>query len=220
VKKKPAPKAKDDPKLIFGHGEMYRQAFALLQGARLLMPSFVCAALSLELYFKALIADEKGETPDGHDLQFLFSRLSKDKQDRIRHFFNLTLPARRRQHQILDQFLRTSTPLPTFEQSLDSSKRAFIMLRYSYQTRELRDQEGWSAQEIWQGTNLPPSAMRPSSHFSVMSVCFTDWPRFKPPSRLTASGYRPASVPGAFRGLPNSGLYEVDFAARTRSPAR
>jgi hypothetical protein len=29
--------------------------------------------------------------------------------------------------------------------------------------------------------NLPPSAMRLSSHFSVMSVCFSDWPRFKPP---------------------------------------
>jgi hypothetical protein len=73
--------------------------------------------------------------------------------------------SRTNQHRILNQFLGKSTPVPTFDQALDWSKRAFITLRYAYRRSTLKDQEGWSAQEIWNGTRQLIVELHP------------DWPR-------------------------------------------
>jgi hypothetical protein len=152
AKTPPKQKVNDDPKLVFQYGEMYRRAWRALQVNRLVMPSVVCAALSLELYFKALIIDEKGDALETHDLQLLFSQLSQDKQKKIREFFQLTLQARTKTQQQLNQALHRTMPVPTFDQVLDSAKRVFISFRYGYQTSKLKQWEGWRADEIWDGT--------------------------------------------------------------------
>jgi len=120
------------------------------------MPSYVCAALSLELYLKALIIDDaQGEVPEKHDLQTLFSRLSTDQQHKIRNFFDLTLSDRKSRHELLNRRLGKAVPLPTFNQALDASKNAFIELRYAFQIVKNKDRPPrhlWAAQEIWDGT--------------------------------------------------------------------
>jgi hypothetical protein len=155
-KKESLSKAPDDPKLVFQYGEMYRQAFRVLQINQLLMPSYVCAALSLELYFKALIIDDaKGEVPEKHDLQTLFSSLSTDQQNKIRKFFDLTLSDRKSRHELLNRHFGGTIHLPNFNQALDASKNAFIELRYAFQIVKNKDRPPrhlWAAQEIWDGT--------------------------------------------------------------------
>jgi HEPN domain-containing protein len=151
-KKKASPEVRvpDDPKRVFRYGEMYRRAHRVLQINQITMPSVVCAALSLELYFKALIVDEKGDAPDIHDLQVLFSLISPNKQQKIRDYFNLMSETRMKRYQTLKQHDKTP-PLPTFERVLDSAKRIVVTFRYGYRTSVLNKWEGWFANEIWDG---------------------------------------------------------------------
>jgi HEPN domain-containing protein len=156
AKKPPKSKSDDDPKLVFQYGELYRKACQALEVNTLILPSFVCAALSLELYFKALIIDAKREVPEKHDLQRLFSLLPEKSQNRIRDLFALTLTARKSRHQLMDQYFRRTTPLPTFDQALDWSKNAFVELRYAFQIvtgpQPRKPRHLWNAREIWDAT--------------------------------------------------------------------
>jgi hypothetical protein len=52
-----------------------------------LLPSVVCAAFALELYFKCLRIMDKGAYSDEHNLRALFDQLGAPTQQRIRELF-------------------------------------------------------------------------------------------------------------------------------------
>jgi hypothetical protein len=147
---------KDDPKVIFQSGEMYRAASAVLGqprfSPRFIAPACALAAFSLELYFKSLIVLDNRVPPENHDLQRLFSLLSKDHQQNIRHFFKQENAKLELQFRAAEKLVGRPIPRPNFDQILDLSKSAFVKLRYAYQTDSLRQGEGWTAQVIWDGT--------------------------------------------------------------------
>ncbi len=133
-------------------------------GTQLLMPSIVCSAFCLELYFKALIVIEKGGVaPRGHDLQFLFSCVSKTNQMKIRAFFNQRTrvnAARIAQFAAAEKAAGIASKPWTFDNVLAASKRAFEKLRYAYQ-KDLQSGEGWMANDIKDGTRAIILALHP-----------------------------------------------------------
>jgi hypothetical protein len=147
---------KDDPKAIFQSGEMYRAASAILGQPRyspqFIAPACALAAFSLELYFKSLIVFDDRVAPENHDLQRLFSLLSRDHQQKIRDFFRQENAKLELQYRAIEKHEGRPIPRPNFDRILDLSKNAFTKLRYAYQTDNLRDGEGWTGSVIWDGT--------------------------------------------------------------------
>lgn len=80
----------------------------------LIVPTVVCRAFAIELYFKAIIAIEGG-TAKGHDLATLFGRLSQSSQDRIR--------------------ADLSTTLSELSQKIAQVSNAFVDWRYIYESQ-------------------------------------------------------------------------------------
>ena len=134
----------DDPKMIFAYGESYRLAGDHLRSAqtawRFTFPTLVCIAFATELYFKALIAIEKGKAPHGHDLSNLFRQVSKNRQLRVRQLFNEQTKApaimeSRKNHAAFMEARGIALKPLTFDAALEASAKGFEQLRYGYELR-------------------------------------------------------------------------------------
>jgi hypothetical protein len=97
MSKKPA--LKDiDPRAIFLHGNGFFLAGELLSSfdmnknpqlaAEIGQAAMVLSALTSEVFFKCLICIETGLVPSGHDLDYLFKRLSASSRAEIEQIWN------------------------------------------------------------------------------------------------------------------------------------
>ena len=83
-----------DPRRIFRIAEWFNLAGNTLKEhisemRGVAVPSVVLGAFSLELYLKCLIAIETGKPPPtGHNLRWLFDRLSGNTQSKIKQYFD------------------------------------------------------------------------------------------------------------------------------------
>ncbi len=83
-----------DPRRIFRIAEWFNLASNTLKERisemrGVAVPSVVLGAFSLELYLKCLIAIETGKPPPtGHNLRWLFDRLSGSTQSKIKQYFD------------------------------------------------------------------------------------------------------------------------------------
>lgn len=86
------------------------------------MPPFVTnAAFALELYMKCMIVMQGGEVPAEHDLEYLFSNISRVTKAKLRKRFN-TISI---EQKIFEK--------PDLDSLLKMSKDAFVFLRYAYE---------------------------------------------------------------------------------------
>jgi hypothetical protein len=136
AKTPPTPK-KPDPSEIYLAAHSYRLAAiavteASFKDLRVLFPSFMLEAFTMELYLKCLLSIEKKTAPWDHNLRKLFDRLSVDNRNRI---VALSAPAIAK----LNAKYRRADPVfashpITFEGALDESSKAFENIRYLHET--------------------------------------------------------------------------------------
>jgi len=104
----------------------------------LMFPMNVYYAFACELYFKFLYCVlTTRDIPQTHDLELLFKNLPKDKNVKLiikRHWENpveIELQIRKATS------AHTGQPIPTFEQALAGTAKAFVKLRYHYEDRSI-----------------------------------------------------------------------------------
>ena len=161
-----------DPRRIFRIAEWFWLASNTLGehvSARrgVLVPKIVLSAFSLELYFKCLIAVETGKKPpSGHNLRWLFNKLSNDTQQSIRDCFDN--PDQRETH-FREVLKNPEPPIPKhvfgssfdFDALLDESSKAFQRFRYIFENLEPKDYAAWKADYILKCTRQVIIGMHP-----------------------------------------------------------
>lgn len=136
----------DLAKSIFSSACMYSKAARLMNEAfhkdpSLLLPSFVNAALALELYFKSLYfiennRDFKVNGRHSHDFHTLFSELSKESKEKLLCRFQSAISSRDMTDvSTLENEVKVQVPLD-FEGNLQSWSGVFTKVRYVYEKRE------------------------------------------------------------------------------------
>lgn len=146
-----------DPRRIFRIAEWFNLGSNTLRGhisemRGVAVPSVVLGAFSLELYLKCLIAIETGKPPPtGHNLRWLFDRLSSSTQRKIIQYFDNPTD----QHEInwrktlknppkhVPQQMKISSF--TFDEVLDTSARAFGQFRYIFESGTYKTNASWNA---------------------------------------------------------------------------
>jgi hypothetical protein len=130
---------------IFMNAKVYSRASRLLNERgvsepSLLIPSMVNAALSLELYFKALYwlennKDFKIDEKHSHDFSKIFDSLSDTLRNNIENNFRALLKNRDMKDVIImEQMGRIVIP-KTLKDNLDSWSQVFTKLRYVYEPK-------------------------------------------------------------------------------------
>jgi hypothetical protein len=112
--------------------------------------TMVCAAFSLELYFKCLIRIGRKPYQTGHDLVTLFNFIGRRSQSKIKQFWaaNSTQVRADVQEQALDS--DEPTPIVDFNYCLSVSRNAFYVMRYIYE-QGVPPSEGWLGDTIVEG---------------------------------------------------------------------
>ena len=127
---------------IFDHAQVYERAARLLNMAgvsdpALLLPSMVNAALSLELYFKALYVLDHGvefkvNGRHSHDFVALFERLHEKTKEHLLARFNTALSARDATDiDMLERSMKVVVPRD-LQTNLAEWASIFVDLRYAY----------------------------------------------------------------------------------------
>jgi hypothetical protein len=95
----------------------------------------VISALASELFLKCIVCVETGLTPQGHYLDYLFSRLSPKTQARIQHIWDTDLvPFREPMWKRIEAtFGNGETLKRDLPSALAAASRAFEKTRYSYE---------------------------------------------------------------------------------------
>lgn len=137
-------KAGIDPRDIFQHAvrfhwtnERIRRAkipkghektVFLLSGA----PAMVLNALASELYLKCLCCIDRGEVPEGHDLEALYNQLPQLRRASIEAIWDHSIRQRSKTIDHRDRALGVAIPrdLPT---ALHECRLSFLDLRYQYE---------------------------------------------------------------------------------------
>jgi hypothetical protein len=131
-----------EPRRIFRNAEWFHLASTSLRQHApkmrgLFVPSAVLNAFSLELYLKCLIAIQTGKNPpSGHDLRWLFNKLSNNTQDKVRRYFDN--PNDPKEIKLRKTLENPQPPIPkdmaispyNFDTVLELSANAFVQLRY------------------------------------------------------------------------------------------
>jgi HEPN domain-containing protein len=108
----------------------------------------VCAAFSLELYFKCLIRLGRKSFGREHDLAKLFALIGRRNRAKIRKYWNDHSGTVR---SYLDQAYGGDAPKIDFDFALSASKDAFVTMRYIYECG-IEPNKGWLADTIAEGT--------------------------------------------------------------------
>ncbi len=149
-----------DPKRIFRIAEWFHLARTILMQSvstvrGVFVPAVVLNAFSLELYLKCLIAVETGKNPpSGHNLRWLFNKLSNNTQDKIKHYFDN--PSESNEIKLRETLKNPQPPIPkklaispyNFDVVLDLSAKAFERLRYVFERGEFDNNANWHADYI------------------------------------------------------------------------
>jgi hypothetical protein len=135
-------------KKILENAELYEKAAFILNERNLFLPSQVNAALSLELYFKALYLIDKNEDfkikrKHSHNFHELFNLLSSEIKEKLNMKFNYLLSQRNMDdvNQLEFDMKRDKIEIiipRTLEENLKCWSEIFINVRYSYDNKELR----------------------------------------------------------------------------------
>jgi hypothetical protein len=112
--------------------------------------TMVCAAFSLELYFKCLIRIGRKPYQTGHDLVKLFNFIGKRNRSKIKQFWIANSTQVRADVQ--EQYLASDEATPTvdFNYCLSVSRNAFNLMRYIYE-QGIPPGEGWLGDTIVEG---------------------------------------------------------------------
>jgi hypothetical protein len=147
-------RATPDPKVVFLVADQYWKASWTMAEAPhmqdVLLPSVVCAAFALELYFKSLRIMDKGAYSDEHNLRALFDQLGAPTQQRIRALFVPYLLAAQKADDDISDAGGHPRSTVNFDSVLDASRQAFKFLRYVHEG--LPPMSGWSASGISKAT--------------------------------------------------------------------
>ena len=122
-------------------------AFPVMHNQNPVTASMVCAAFSLELYFKTLIRMGRKTYGNEHDLSKLFYKIGRRPRRKIRKYWNensSVVPA-----YVESVYGKDGNPIPnvTFDWVLSASKDAFVSMRYIYEVGIAPD-TGWLADTI------------------------------------------------------------------------
>lgn len=125
-----------DPRRIFNVAESFRIATLDLaerfskHDLKCIIPYSVNLAFALELFLKCLITIEKGETPEGHKTEVLFSELSERSKKRTIDYFENPSDEARRIRDAMENFRNTKI---RFEEALARGNDTFRNNRYLYE---------------------------------------------------------------------------------------
>jgi hypothetical protein len=136
--------------LVPHHPSLKISQLAFAHDQNLPTATMVCAAFSLELYFKCLIRMEKKPYQMGHDLKKLFDVLGRHNKIKIKKYrdANSSIVI----SDVQDEFIANSSPIPKvdFGYCLSVSKDAFNLMRYIYE-RGIPPGAGWLGDVIVEG---------------------------------------------------------------------
>jgi HEPN domain-containing protein len=109
--------------------------------------AMVCAAFSLELYFKCLIRIGRKSFDREHDLSKLFSLIGRRYRSKIKRYWNANSEIVRSYVERTFQDDGSMPPKVDFEYVLSASKDAFVTMRYVYEGG-IETNKGWLADTI------------------------------------------------------------------------
>ena len=112
--------------------------------------SMVCAAFSLELYFKCLIRIGRKSFGKEHDLLKLFALVGRRNRAKIKKYWNANAAIVRSYVERTFEDDGLTPPRVDFNYVLSASKDAFIAMRYVYE-KGIETNEGWLADTIVEG---------------------------------------------------------------------
>jgi HEPN domain-containing protein len=160
-KRKVVPKAK--PLHIFIVAEQFRLAgklatlapkmahiyreFEFVRDQNMLQSSFVCAALSLELYFKCLIRMSRKSYKQVHWLDELFKQMGKSHRATIKRYFCANSQVTREYFEKEYPDRKTSDS-KLFEFCLCANRDAFRAMRYVYEEDIIEEDTGWIGGDV------------------------------------------------------------------------
>ncbi|MEX2127482.1 MAG: hypothetical protein WD871_04485 [Xanthobacteraceae bacterium] len=125
-----------NPRRIFEQAEIFfsaskhLDAHAFEKAPQYRIPAAVCGAFALELYFKCLLALERTDHSNKHELKTLFDRLSNSTKEELRARF-LILPS---MNTAIFSFMGKKVgTLDAFDVALEKSNNVFSYWRYDYE---------------------------------------------------------------------------------------
>ena len=138
----------------------------------------VCAAFSLELYFKCLIRIGRKSYAGVHDLSKLFSMIGRRNQADIKRHWNDH--CQQVKSHVARTFEEDGLPAPKvdFDYVLSASKDAFRTMRYIYE-KGIDTHKGWLADTVVEGARIAILAKYP------------DWENKRQISPLPKTSFQP-----------------------------
>jgi hypothetical protein len=139
--------------LVPHHPSLRIPELAFAQGQNLPTAAMVCAAFSLELYFKCLIRIGQKSYTGEHDLSKLFSLIGRRTRTQIRRYWNDHSDQVRQD--VTQTFEEDGLPAPNlnFDYVLSASKDAFRTMRYIFE-KGIDTHKGWLGDTIVEGARL------------------------------------------------------------------
>jgi hypothetical protein len=113
----------------------------------------VCAAFSLELYFKCLIRIGHKSFGRDHDLAQLFSLIGRRNRTKIKRYWNANSSVVRSYVERTFKEDGLTPPKVDFDYVLSASKDAFITMRYIYE-KGIETNKGWLADPIVEASRM------------------------------------------------------------------
>ena len=136
--------------LVTHHPSLKISQLAFAHDQNLPTATMVCAAFSLELYFKCLIRMEKKPYQTGHDLKKLFDFLGRRNQTKIKKYWNANSSTVISDVQRESIAIGSQIPEVNFDYCLSVSKDAFNLMRYMYESG-IPPGAGWLGDVIVEG---------------------------------------------------------------------
>ncbi len=139
--------------LIPHHPVFQIRQLAFARDQNLPTAAMVCAAFSLELYFKCLIRIGRKSFGREHDLVKLFALIGRRNRTKIKRYWNVNSDRVRSYVERTFEDDGSTPPTVDFEYVLSASKDAFITMRYVYE-KGIETNTGWLADTIVEGTRI------------------------------------------------------------------
>ena len=139
--------------LVPHHPSLKISQLAFAHDQNLPTATMVCAAFSLELYFKCLIRMEKKPYQTGHDLKKLFDLFGRRNQTKIKKYWNANSSMVKSDVQRESIAIGSQVPEVNFDYCLSVSKDAFNLMRYIYESG-IPPGAGWLGDVIVEGARL------------------------------------------------------------------
>ena len=136
--------------LVPHHPSLKISQLAFAHDQNLPTATMVCAAFSLELYFKCLIRMEKKPYQTGHDLKKLFDLFGRRNQTKIKKYWNANSSMVKSDVQRESIAIGSQVPEVNFDYCLSVSKDAFNLMRYIYESG-IPPGAGWLGDVIVEG---------------------------------------------------------------------